>query len=314
MEANAARKALGEALAARADEVAAVVRGKWDQSVLASPEAMAMIADADRLATQLIGRWLVTGELATEDEHTRLSGVGTLVDTVPLPRLVKAYLAWRDAMLAVLHEAATLVAEVRFVVARSCDASLVRMSRQFEASRLDLQQALASEREKLAHQALHDPLTGLPNRTLLYERATHALRSAGRGGGSIALLFVDLDGFKAVNDTFGHEAGDLLLVDVAERLTEELRPSDTAARLGGDEFIVLCEQMSEPERDAVAVARRLLASLRRPFALAGGQVTISASIGIAVATTGEAPDALVSRADSAMYRAKGRHGTLRLAA
>jgi diguanylate cyclase (GGDEF)-like protein len=321
MEANAARKALGEALAARADEVAAVVRGKWDQSVLASPEAMAMIADADRLATQLIGRWLVTGELATEDEHTRLSGVGTLVDTVPLPRLVKAYLAWRDAMLAVLHEEAgrlgspaALVAEVRFVVARSCDASLVRMSRQFEASRLDLQQALASEREKLAHQALHDPLTGLPNRTLLYERATHALRSAGRGGGSIALLFVDLDGFKAVNDTFGHEAGDLLLVDVAERLTEELRPSDTAARLGGDEFIVLCEQMSEPERDAVAVARRLLASLRRPFALAGGQVTISASIGIAVATTGEAPDALVSRADSAMYRAKGRRGTLRLAA
>jgi diguanylate cyclase (GGDEF)-like protein len=106
------------------------------------------------------------------------------------------------------------------------------------------------------------------------------------------------------------------LVDVAQRLRAEVRPSDTAARLGGDEFIVLCERLdeSDPEHDAVSVAKRLLAALRRPFVLHDRTVSISASIGIAVATGGEAPDTLVSRADGAMYRAKGGRGALRLAA
>ncbi len=317
---NSPRAALGQALLARADDVAAMVRSRWDEKVLASPETLALIADADRLATHLIGRWLVSGELASEEEHTRLATAGALVDTVPLPRLVKGYLGWRDATLTVLAEEAVrlgsppdLVAEARFVVRRSCDASMVRMSRQFEAERARLQQELSIERERLAHQALHDPLTGLPNRTLLYDRMAQALRSTGRYGGSIALLFVDLDDFKMINDAFGHEAGDAILVDVAHRLRAEVRPSDTAARLGGDEFIVLCERLDDPESDAVAVAKRLLAALRRPFELHGKTVSISASIGIAVATGGEAPDTLVSRADGAMYRAKGRRGTLRLA-
>jgi diguanylate cyclase (GGDEF)-like protein len=315
------REALGEALVARADEVAATLRGHWDEKVLASSGTLATIADADRLATQLIGRWLVTGEPATEEEHRRLATSGALVDIVPLPRLIKAYLRWRDVTLAVLVEEAArlgsppeLVAEASFVVRRSCDASVVRMSRAFEAERVRLQQELSVERERLAHQALHDPLTGLPNRTLLYDRTAQALRATGRYGGAIALLFVDLDDFKMVNDAFGHEAGDALLVDVAQRLRAEVRPSDTTARLGGDEFIVLCERLENPEHDAVAVARRLLAAMHRPFELLGKTVSISASIGIAVATGGEAPDTLVSRADGAMYRAKGRRGSLRLAA
>jgi diguanylate cyclase (GGDEF)-like protein len=199
------------------------------------------------------------------------------------------------------------------VLRRSCDASMVRMSRQFEAERVRLQQELSAEREKLAYQALHDPLTGLPNRTLLYDRTAQALRATARYDGSIALLFVDLDEFKMINDAFGHEAGDALLVDVAQRLCAEVRPSDTAARLGGDEFIVLCERLDDPQRDAVAIARRLLAAVRRPFELHGKPVSISASIGIAVATGGEAPDTLVRRADGAMYLAKGHHGALRLA-
>jgi diguanylate cyclase (GGDEF)-like protein len=318
---NNSRAALGQALIARADEVAAMVRSRWDEKVLASPEALATIADSDRLATHLIGRWLVTGESASEEEHARLATSGALIDTVPLPRLLKSYLVWRDTTLAVLAEESArlgspheLVAEASFVVRRSCDASMVRMSRQFEAERVRLQQELSIEREKLAHQALHDPLTGLPNRTLLYDRTALALRSTGRYGGSIALLFVDLDNFKMINDAFGHEAGDALLLDVARRLQAEIRPSDTAARLGGDEFIVLCERLEDPEQDAVAVAKRLLAALRRPFELHGKAVSISASIGIAVATGGEAPDTLVSRADGAMYRAKGHRGELRLAA
>lgn len=321
MRLNSPRAVLGQALVARADDVAAMVRSRWDEQVLASPGTLATIADSDRLATELIGRWLVTGETASEEEHARLAASGELVDTVPLPRLLKSYLVWRDAVLTVLAEEAVrldsppeLVAEANFVVRRSCDASMVRMSRQFEAERARLQQELSVEREKLAHQALHDPLTGLPNRTLLYDRTAQALRSTGRYGGSLALLFVDLDDFKVINDGFGHEAGDALLVDVAGRLRAEVRPSDTAARLGGDEFIVLCERLEDPEHDAVAIARRLLAALRRPFELHGKTVSISASIGIAVTTGGEAPDTLVSRADGAMYRAKGRRGALRLAA
>jgi diguanylate cyclase (GGDEF)-like protein len=298
-----------------------MVRNRWDEKVLASPEALATIADSDRLATQLIGRWLVTGESASEEEHARLATSGALIDTVPLPRLLKSYLVWRDTTLTALAEEAArlrsppeVVAEASFVVRRSCDSSTVRMSRQFEAERVRLQQELSIEREKLAHQALRDPLTGLPNRTLLYDRMAQALRSTGRYGGSIALLFVDLDDFKMVNDVFGHEAGDALLLDVAQRLRAEIRPSDTAARLGGDEFIVLCERLDDPESDAVGVAKRLLAALRRPFELHGEAVSISASIGIAVATGGEAPDTLVSRADGAMYQAKGHRGALRLAA
>src|SRR6202035_3834195 len=265
-----------QALMARADDVAAMVRTRWDEKVLASPETLATIADSDRLATQLIGRWLVTGEVASEQEHARLATSGALIDTVPLPRLLKSYLVWRDAALTVLAEEAArlgappeLVAEASFVVRRSCDASMVRMSRQFEAERARLHQELSVEREKLAYQALHDPLTGLPNRTLLYDRTAQALRFTGRYGGTIALLFVDLDGFKMINDVFGHEAGDALLLDVAQRLRAEVRPSDTAARLGGDEFIVLCERLDQrdPEHDAVAIAERLPAALRRPFGL-----------------------------------------------
>jgi diguanylate cyclase (GGDEF)-like protein len=323
MEPNSPRAALGQALVARADDVAAMVRSRWDEKVLASPESLATIADSDRLATQLVGRWLVTGESASEEEHARLATSGALIDTVPLPRLLKSYLVWRDTTLTVLAEEAArlgsppeLIAEASFVVRRSCDASMVRMSRQFEAERTRLHQELSIEREKLAHQALHDPLTGLPNRTLLYDRMAQALRSTGRYGGTIALLFVDLDDFKVINDAFGHEAGDALLVDVARRLRAEVRLSDTAARLGGDEFIVLCERLDErdPKRYAVVIAERLLVALRRPFELHGKTVSISASIGIAVATGGEAPDALVSRADGAMYQAKSHRGALRLAA
>src|ERR1700722_11622468 len=106
MGANSPRAALGQALSARADDVAAMVRSRWDEKVLASPETLATIADADRLAHTLIGRWLVNGELASEEEHARLATSGALVDTVPLPRLVKGYLGWRDATLTVLAEEA----------------------------------------------------------------------------------------------------------------------------------------------------------------------------------------------------------------
>ena len=154
---------------------------------------------------------------------------------------------------------------------------------------------------ELRHRATHDPLTALPNRRLLLERLRHAL---GRRGGEVALLFLDLDGFKVVNDSLGHEAGDRLLVAAAGRIGGALRPSDTVARLGGDEFVVLLE---DAEREgAIRAAGRVLAALEAPFAVAGHELRASASVGIALGGGGRAagPEELLREADLAMYRAK----------
>jgi len=161
----------------------------------------------------------------------------------------------------------------------------------------------AAER-KLEHAAYHDVLTGLPNRMLLYERLELALRRSGRlPERGPAVLFIDLDGFKMVNDNFGHTVADLLLVSVARRFEASLRADDTIARIGGDEFLVLLENVSESA--AVALANVLIDELRKPFELAERKVSISASIGIAVGTDVYTDaDMLVRDADVAMYRAK----------
>ncbi|HYH74110.1 MAG TPA: EAL domain-containing protein [Nocardioides sp.] len=165
-------------------------------------------------------------------------------------------------------------------------------------------------KEQLRHQALHDPLTGLPNRTLFLDRVRHAVDTAGRTRVWPAVLYLDLDGFKPVNDTFGHEAGDVLLRTVADRLRGCLRPADTAARLGGDEFVVL---LNGPI-DRLGVARvvdRIRAQLDVPVLLGEGVVTtVGASIGVALGDV-DYPDAdtLIRHADIAMYAAKRSLGT-----
>ncbi|HTX33346.1 MAG TPA: EAL domain-containing protein [Solirubrobacteraceae bacterium] len=159
--------------------------------------------------------------------------------------------------------------------------------------------ALRDSEAKLSHQAVHDPLTGLPNRTLLLDRLRMAL--AERGDPQVALLFVDLDGFKVVNDSLGHDAGDALLVKAAERISGVLRPADTAARIGGDEFAILCKT-SAPTTTGIAVAKRIIDALASPFRIAGREAFVTASIGIA-AHDGT-PEELLRDADVAMYRAK----------
>ena len=158
---------------------------------------------------------------------------------------------------------------------------------------------------QLLHDALHDPLTGLANRVLFADHLERALASARRGRTKVALLFLDLDDFKVVNDTLGHRAGDRLLTEVARRLSEETRAGDIAARQGGDEFTVLLDRVHGVE-DAVASAARLAAALCRPIELEGLNIAVTVSVGIALASDEHGADDLLAHADAAMYAAKAQ--------
>ena len=157
--------------------------------------------------------------------------------------------------------------------------------------------------EAMRAEALHDPLTGLPNRALLLDRLAQATARARRAGTLAAVLFIDLDRFKLVNDSFGHATGDELLVAVGRRLRTELRASDTVARLGGDEFALVAEDVGAPV-DALEIAERLIGALDEPFTVAGRELYVGASIGIAMSEGEDDPEELLRCADTAMYRAK----------
>jgi diguanylate cyclase (GGDEF)-like protein len=159
--------------------------------------------------------------------------------------------------------------------------------------------------DEIRHQALHDGLTGLANRVLFRDRVEHAVERTRRSGGRVAVLFIDLDDFKILNDTHGHARGDEVLAVAARRVSDALRPSDTAARQGGDEFAVLVEDVVD-EADALAVATRLADALRQPMSIGHVEVRIAASIGVAIGWRGEeSADDLLRNADVAMYAAKG---------
>jgi diguanylate cyclase (GGDEF)-like protein len=187
--------------------------------------------------------------------------------------------------------------------------------RSFRPDEVDFLQAIAnvlaeaivrqSAESRVRHQALHDPLTGLPNRSLLLDRLNHWAARAGRDRSTAAVLFVDLDNFKVINDALGHDQGDRLLCAVADRIQAELRPSDTVARVGGDEFVVFCEDV-ESEHEALAMVDRLVRALDAPVELAGQAQHATASVGIALGDGTVLPEVLIRNADAAMYRAKER--------
>jgi diguanylate cyclase (GGDEF)-like protein len=161
------------------------------------------------------------------------------------------------------------------------------------------------EAEEYAHKALHDQLTKLANRALFIDRVRHALSRREEPGNDVAVMYVDLDDFKTVNDSLGHAAGDALLVQVADRMQISVRPDDTVARLGGDEFAVLMTDVAN-EAEATNVAKRILDSLNTPFEIQGHEVWAHATIGIARTAPGRLEVAdLLRRADLAMYTAKG---------
>ena len=177
-----------------------------------------------------------------------------------------------------------------------------------ETLRRSILYAMERKRAQLAHGALHDPLTGLPNRTLFRDRCLQALAGIGRSSAGIGVLFVDLDGFKQVNDSLGHAAGDLLLIEVADRVAHALRAGDTVSRFGGDEFTVLGAAL-DSRHDATRVAQRITQALGEPVTIADRKISLTCSIGIAFTFERDAdPDRLIHDADLAMYRAKERGG------
>ena len=196
--------------------------------------------------------------------------------------------------------------------------SLVLMfgrERSFDAASLDLHRALARQaslalgrlrlQAELERMALHDQLTGLANRNLLRERLTLALDRADSEGRAMSIIFLDLDGFKAINDGLGHRVGDVVLQIVAKRLAGVLREGDTVGRFGGDEFLIVCEQADAEA--AMLVAKRVIATIAEPIAEMQGDQELSASVGIACFVPGNPPptlDALVRAADAAMYSSK----------
>ncbi len=181
------------------------------------------------------------------------------------------------------------------------EATVVKLN---EANR-GLQEATALAR----HQATHDPLTGLANRQLFLEHLRTALEVSRRHGHRMAVLFLDLDGFKRINDTLGHASGDRLLVAVAERLASLVRVSDVACRIGGDEFTILLHEIPDPDAAGV-VAQKVLDELSREFEVGGRPLSVACSVGIAVYPgDGESADALLAHADAAMYEAKRGGGS-----
>ena len=184
-------------------------------------------------------------------------------------------------------------------------------------ARQDLQRTTAelamqlAERQKaesmLAEAAAHDPLTGLPNRAVFFEQLNHAIALANRNEVHLGLLFIDMDGLKAVNDAFGHDGGDTLIREVSRRLREHVRDSDYVARLAGDEFVIILENLQDVEQDLKMICAKLVAALAEPYEIRGRRLKLTASIGASYFPEhGRDADELLRNADSAMYRVKNR--------
>jgi diguanylate cyclase (GGDEF)-like protein len=268
------------------------------------------------VSTVAVARWMAgeSPEVAREvgQESWRIFGQLAAQRAAPLNEVIKRCLRWCDAAEDVVRELAAegdlpqeVLLQALAMLQRSLNVTLVRMCESFEAERQCADQELGRRQEELAFMATHDSLTGLPNRTSILDRTEEMLVRSRRNHTPVAALFVDLDNFKSINDTLGHDAGDELLRGVAARLDGVVRATDALGRLGGDEFVVIAEDLSLAAGPEL-VAERLLEALEQPFTLGADKetrVTVTASVGIAAGDRLSAGD-LLRDADIAMYRAK----------
>jgi diguanylate cyclase (GGDEF)-like protein/PAS domain S-box-containing protein len=273
--------------------------GIWDWDVRSgrfycSPRGKELLGYAPEDTADAIGEWI--GRVHPDDRAAVRAGLD-------------AHVAGETAHFESEHRLRTADGSYRWMLARGLAVRDAGGRATRVAGSLSDVTARKRTEEQLAHDALHDALTGLPNRVLFGDRLEQALRRAVRREEEVAVLFLDLDRFKGVNDAFGHQAGDELLSAVARRLESAVRPGDTVARLGGDEFTVLLEDISGVH-EATLVAERIQATLAEPFGIAGIELDVRASIGIALGSAEVHPTQLIHEADVAMYRAKaeGRGG------
>ena len=317
---------LGDRLLRSTDDVIAAVtaRASRKREMTLDPAVEESFVRLGTLATEAVARWVagasVDGAFAAGEEVSRVFAPMVANSDVPLGEVVRHCQYWRDSC----EEALAAAAEdceseracelARGSIHLAADHVLASMSAIFDAERHRMQLELTRRQEELAFLATHDGLTKLANRSLVVERLERMLaRSGDEPGGDgvdVAVLFIDLDGFKAINDTLGHSAGDRLLAATAARLRAAVRAGDTLGRLGGDEFVVLTSPL--PASTALQeLAARLRDAFAEPFAISldRGPLRITASIGVAVARPGCSAAVLLHDADQAMYSAKGRRRT-----
>jgi diguanylate cyclase (GGDEF)-like protein len=316
---------LGEAVLSRHEEVLRrTVAATKESGEAVDPAVQESFERICTNSTTAVARWIagegleVTNDSARETSH--IFGELAAHRAASLQEVTRRMFWWRNVFAEVMNEAAGKLKTPRGALRDSLDMlqlavefSLLRMCQCFEEVRKSTDEQLAHREAELAFMATHDPLTDLPNRTLIVDRVEQMLARSAREQTSVAALFIDLDNFKSINDTLGHGIGDELLRTVAERLQGVVREVDALGRLGGDEFVVLVGDLS-PDANPTMVAERLLDALKQPFKLgAEGEttVTIGASIGIAIGD-GASAATLLRDADIAMYRAK-REGRNRYA-
>lgn len=313
---------LGEALKARAEDVLT--------QTIAMTAVGGEVVDApvqerfERICTNstiAVARWIAgEGLEVTNDaarETSQIFGELAAHRAASLNEVTRRSLWWRNVMADVLRESAAelevsdeALTQALGMLQMSLEFSLIRVCESFESERQRTDEELGRREEELAFLATHDPLTGLPNRTLILDRVEQMLARSTRNQTPVAALFIDVDNFKTINDTLGHGVGDELLRAVAARLEGVVRHADALGRLGGDEFVVIAEELSLAAGPEL-VAERLLEALKHPFKLGAEEtrLTVTASIGIAVGERGSAEE-LLRDADIAMYRAKwdGKNG------
>jgi diguanylate cyclase (GGDEF)-like protein len=308
---------LGEALLARAEEVLAeTVARTIDSGEVVDAQVQERFERICQGSTSAVARWIAgEGLEVTNDsarETSQIFGELAARRASSLNEVTRRSLWWRNVMASTLREiaaqldvSAQALTEALNMVQLSVEFSLLRMCECFEAERRRADEELTRREEELAFLATHDPLTGLPNRTLILDRVEQMLARSVRSKTPVAALFIDLDNFKSINDTLGHGVGDELLCAVAARLEGVVRHVDALGRLGGDEFVVIAEELTL-DAGPELVAERLLEALKHPFKLgAEGQtrLTVTASVGIAAGQRAAAAG-LLRDADIAMYRAK----------